>query len=95
MRNFDRPSNSSKNMDSIEENEVTESKGDIFKDGDDHLRSDMEGIRVFDDLSPETANYIQQLQMELDTVKKVTFCCFQIRSSVADLIFIRFLLLES
>jgi uncharacterized membrane-anchored protein YhcB (DUF1043 family) len=70
MRNFDIPSNSYKSMNSIEENEATESKGDNFKDDDDHRRADMDRIQVFNDLLPEAANYMQQLQLELDTVKR-------------------------
>lgn len=82
MRNFDISSKSSRDLDLLEGDKLVESKGEKFKARDNMSLGDMERIQVFGDLSADAINCIQQLQIELDTVKKVKLlllrCCIML-----------------
>lgn len=81
MRNFDIPLNSSKNLnfrdgnDSNEDSCVKGEEGIIqeIESGADGCNEVLDTISIqnLGDLSPEALNYIQQLEMELLTVKQV------------------------
>nr|GMC62130.1 Hop-interacting protein THI043 [Ipomoea batatas]GMC73469.1 Hop-interacting protein THI043 [Ipomoea batatas] len=77
MRNFEISSNSSKNLNSGDGNEDPCVKGEEvsireIESGADgcNVASDTISSQNFEDLSPEALNYIQQLEMELKTVKQ-------------------------
>ncbi|KAK3002313.1 hypothetical protein RJ639_021438 [Escallonia herrerae] len=74
MRNFDISPNASKRLNFPEEDEASEAKhegGEVGKVGIDGCAKDDERMNTqgLGDLSPETLDYIQQLETELSTVK--------------------------
>lgn len=77
IRNFDISSTSLKNVNSLEESDDSEVKGENFNGSNANLQvensciEDLERIQVFGDLSPEALSYIQQLQSELHTAEEV------------------------
>ncbi|GFS31037.1 hypothetical protein Acr_00g0015290 [Actinidia rufa] len=78
MRNFDIPTNDWKSWGFLGENEISdvqrgESEGGASDVDDDHCAEDLQSINLqsLGDLTPEALKYINQLESELSTAKKL------------------------
>ena len=80
MRNFNIPTNDCKSWGFLGENEMSEvqhgkSDGGAIEVDNDHCAEDLQSINLqsLGDLTPEALKYINQLESELSTAKKVSF----------------------